>query len=240
MRKVISLTLTERCDELIVVIVPINEAEEKEWKHAARADRETQNKLLAKTFKDAGWQSERLLEQFVHATRCILALTNPCRSAKASDFYFQSIDQIKLSPWSKGRVVCIGDCAHAPTPLTGAGTSLAIVGAYVLAGELSVKEDPTEALQAYETMYRPFVEKIQNIPSFVPSIAHPATPFKLWIARTFLRLMALGVWLASFPAKLLPVFTPAEEDFPLPHYPALEESDSISKASTDIGALSGE
>ncbi len=70
------------------------------------------------------------------------------------------------------------DAAHAPTPLTGMGTSLAITGAYILAGELSKLKDgehPSKALEAYESTFRPFVERTQHIPFFVPAIAHPRT-----------------------------------------------------------------
>lgn len=91
-------------------------------------------------------------------------------------FYFQDIQQIRMSKWSNNRLVCLGDAAYAPTPLGGEGTTLAITGAYILAGELSKLErndHPSIALESYESSFHPFVEEVQHIPFFIPSIAHP-------------------------------------------------------------------
>ena len=87
--------------------------------------------------------------------------------AQAPDFYFHAIQQIKMSKLSNSRVICLGDAAYAPTPLTGMGTSLAITVAYVLAGELNKLadgENPSKALEAYESTFRPFIEESQKIP----------------------------------------------------------------------------
>ena len=73
-----------------------------------------------------------------------------------------------MSKWSKSLIICLGDAAYAPTPLTGMSASLAILGAYVLAGKLSKVNDsehPSKALEAYESTFRPFVEETQKIPS---------------------------------------------------------------------------
>jgi 2-polyprenyl-6-methoxyphenol hydroxylase-like FAD-dependent oxidoreductase len=77
---------------------------------------------------------------------------------KATDFYFGVAAQIKMKPWSSGRVVLVGDAAYCPSPLTGQGTSLALVGAYILAKELAQKpDDHAAAFEAYEARMRPFV-----------------------------------------------------------------------------------
>ena len=60
----------------------------------------------------------------------------------ADDFVLDSMAQVHLPAWSRGRVVLLGDAAWCPTPLSGLGTSLALVGAYVLAGELAAAADP--------------------------------------------------------------------------------------------------
>ncbi len=54
---------------------------------------------------------------------------------EAPDLYFDSLSQVRMNSWSKGRVVLLGDSAACPTPMAGMGTSIAVVGAYVLAGE---------------------------------------------------------------------------------------------------------
>jgi 2-polyprenyl-6-methoxyphenol hydroxylase-like FAD-dependent oxidoreductase len=61
-------------------------------------------------------------------------------------------------------VALVGDSAFAPSFFTGQGTSLAIVGAYILAGELASHENPTDAFAAYERIARPFVEANQDLP----------------------------------------------------------------------------
>ena len=96
-------------------------------------------------------------------------------SPEADDFYTQQFAQIKLDNWSEGRIAVLGDSASCPAPLTGQGTSLALCGAYVLAGEIAracskaaEKEDTNpwdsipEALVAYEATLRPFVHSIQG------------------------------------------------------------------------------
>ena len=84
-----------------------------------------------------------------------------------------------------------GDAAYAPTPLTGMGTSLAILGAYLLAGEPSelqahAGQHPGLAFMAYEQQFRKHIEKIQNIPWFVPGVAHPKTAFTRWLTQTII------------------------------------------------------
>jgi len=59
--------------------------------------------------------------------------------------------------------------------------SLAILRAYVLAGELSKVNDSehsSNAFEACESTFRPFVEETQKIPFFVPAIGHPETVWK--------------------------------------------------------------
>ena len=55
---------------------------------------------------------------------------------QAPDFYFDSASQVRMDNWSAGRVTLVGDAGYCPSPLSGQGTSLALVGAYVLASEL--------------------------------------------------------------------------------------------------------
>ena len=55
----------------------------------------------------------------------------------APDFYFDSVSQVKMDRWSEGRSVLLGDAAYCASPLSGMGTGMAVVGAYILAGELA-------------------------------------------------------------------------------------------------------
>jgi 2-polyprenyl-6-methoxyphenol hydroxylase-like FAD-dependent oxidoreductase len=99
--------------------------------------------ILAERFAGSGWEVPRLLAAL----------------GTAGDVYFDSISQVELPRWSAGRVVLLGDAAHCPSPASGQGTSMALVGAYVLAGELAAAGGAHEAaFSAYEDRVRPYVE----------------------------------------------------------------------------------
>ncbi|KAF3287800.1 hypothetical protein TWF132_008320 [Orbilia oligospora] len=196
--------------------MPLNEAHRQEWFMAARGDRKTQEALLRKEFTDAGWQSQRLLDSI----------------PTAPDFYFQAMQQIKMTKWSTGRIVCLGDTAYAPTPLTGMGTSLAINGAYVLAGELSKLEEgehPSKAFERYESLFRPFVEEQQKVPSLLPGFVHPngaGHRFLISIMGSALSKVVRTPWLISRLVGIL--FDDVDgDDFPLPRYKAFEDEETV-------------
>lgn len=191
--------------------MPTTDDEKRRWKEAARADRQVKEDLVRRQFADAGWEAQRLLEDM----------------REAPDFYFQQLEQIKMSQWSMERVVCLGDTAHAPTPLTGAGTSLALDGAYVLAGEISKLqpgEHPARALQAYEAAFKPFVEKTQDLPSFVPGVVHPQAAWHRWLIQTLLWFVSKAVAGAVATPWLRKKIGDHSNDldFPLPSYPLIE------------------
>ncbi|WP_329175938.1 FAD-dependent monooxygenase [Streptomyces decoyicus] len=77
---------------------------------------------------------------------------------EAGDLYFDGMQLIEMDRWSHGRVVLLGDAAHCPSPASGQGTGMALVGAYVLAGELAAAgRAPEEAFGRYETEMRGYV-----------------------------------------------------------------------------------
>lgn len=79
-------------------------------------------------------------------------------------FYYNELAQIRMPHWSKGRVVLAGDAAHCASPFSGQGTSLALVGAFVLGRELARHADaPAAAFAAYEQRMRPFVQLNQDM-----------------------------------------------------------------------------
>jgi 2-polyprenyl-6-methoxyphenol hydroxylase-like FAD-dependent oxidoreductase len=94
----------------------------------------------------------------------------------ASDFYFDDVSQIRMDRWSNGRVTLVGDAACGPTLITGQGTSMAIVGAYVLAGELaSAGGDYCTAFARYEQECRSYMEQNQQIARKARELRMPAT-----------------------------------------------------------------
>lgn len=190
---------------------PRNDAEKQRWESASRADRQTQEDLTRKEFADAGWQAQRLLDAM----------------SDTPDYYFQAVKQIKLAKWSNSRVVCLGDTAWAPTPLTGMGTTLALDGAYILAGELSKlgpDEHPAQAFEAYENILHKWIEGIQDgLPSAIPSAVHTTNTLHRWLFQNFmwaLNKIILNDWVAS----KLPD-PGADEDIKLPQYAAFADFD---------------
>ena len=81
-----------------------------------------------------------------------------------TQFYYNELAQIHMPTWSKGRVVLAGDAAHCASPFTGQGTSLALVGSFVLARELiRYPDQPAQAFAAYEERIRPYVHINQEL-----------------------------------------------------------------------------
>jgi 2-polyprenyl-6-methoxyphenol hydroxylase-like FAD-dependent oxidoreductase len=63
----------------------------------------------------------------------------------------------------EGQSRTVGDAAFCPSPLTGQGTSLALVDAYVLARDFAGSMGHDAALARYEKRLRPFVVANQDI-----------------------------------------------------------------------------
>jgi 2-polyprenyl-6-methoxyphenol hydroxylase-like FAD-dependent oxidoreductase len=81
-----------------------------------------------------------------------------------ADFYLDELSQVHMDRWSNGRVALVGDAAYCASVASGQGTSLALVGAYVLAGELAAAHgDHVAGFAGYETALREFVEANQKL-----------------------------------------------------------------------------
>jgi 2-polyprenyl-6-methoxyphenol hydroxylase-like FAD-dependent oxidoreductase len=69
-----------------------------------------------------------------------------------------------MDRWAQGRVVLVGDAAHCSSPMSGQGTSLALLGAYILAGELtSAGGDHQRGFANYDDAFRGYVERTQRL-----------------------------------------------------------------------------
>ncbi|MEU5190217.1 FAD-dependent monooxygenase [Streptomyces klenkii] len=108
-----------------------------------------QKALMAERLAHVGWETPRLLRAM----------------REAPDFYFDQMAQIRMDRWTGGRTALVGDAGYCPSPLSGQGTSLALVGAYVLAGELGKRDGGghAAAFARYETRMRPYVALNQAI-----------------------------------------------------------------------------
>ncbi len=107
-----------------------------------------QKRLLREQMTGFGWETQRILAHL----------------DDASDFYLDQVAQVVMDRWSSGRVGLIGDAAFSASPMSGAGTGLALVGAYMLAGELAAADwNPEAGFAGYEERMRSYVEANQEI-----------------------------------------------------------------------------
>ncbi|MFF3767742.1 FAD-dependent oxidoreductase [Streptomyces sp. NPDC001922] len=80
-------------------------------------------------------------------------------AASTDDLMATNATEIPLgTPWRSGRTLIIGDAAHAASPATGQGASMALEDAVVLAKSLRDTPDPDSGLSLYEACRRPRVE----------------------------------------------------------------------------------
>ncbi|MFD7369479.1 FAD-dependent monooxygenase [Nocardiopsis alba] len=116
---------------------------------------------------------------------------------------FDSVKQIHLDRWYRGRVVLLGDAGYCPSPMSGQGTTLAMVGAYVLALELSRHERLASALHAYETRMRPYVKACQEIADTGIGFLAPRTRLGLTARNTLLRFGGLLTRLSGLDRRVV-------------------------------------
>jgi 2-polyprenyl-6-methoxyphenol hydroxylase-like FAD-dependent oxidoreductase len=122
-----------------------------------RTDIDRQRELLIEAYRGVGWQVPDLLTKV----------------PRAREFYLDSLARVTIDHYSRGRVVLLGDAAYGNT-LGGFGTGLAIVGAYVLAGELlAAGGDHLAAFARYEEQFRGYA-KISQRGSAGPFLAPPS------------------------------------------------------------------
>jgi 2-polyprenyl-6-methoxyphenol hydroxylase-like FAD-dependent oxidoreductase len=153
-----------------------------------RRDVASQKKLLLETFSGMKWVTQQMLEMM----------------DGAPDFYFDSLSQVKMDQWSKGRVVLLGDAASCASPMSGMGTSIAFVGAYLLAGELKDSDgNYAKAFSNYEATMRGFVIEAQKMAESV-SWFIPQTRFKLWFSKK------LWSWMPESTMRKLMIEQPAQ------------------------------
>ena len=116
---------------------------------------------------------------------------------RAPTFYFDSIIQLQLETWSRGRVTLVGDAGYCPGPAVGGSTSIAVLGAYILAGELAAADgDYTAAFAAYE---RQMTEPVRRSRAFARAAAKSIVPNT---AAGVLALTRAGQLISLLPAGL--------------------------------------
>ncbi|GIH97327.1 FAD-dependent monooxygenase [Planobispora siamensis] len=122
-------------------------------------DTEQHKRLLTEAFAGVSWRAPELLE----------------RVRAAGDLYFDSVSQVRLPRWWNGRVALLGDAASCVS-LFGDGSTLAMAGAFTLAGELaSTADDPQAAFRRYEAAHRRLVDPRQRNIGQASALIVPAT-----------------------------------------------------------------
>ncbi|MFI5505833.1 FAD-dependent monooxygenase [Mycobacterium sp. NPDC051804] len=165
-------------------------------------DREGQLTILHRTFGDVGGAAPRVLAA-LH---------------EGAPMYFSAVGRVQPERWSKGRIALLGDAAFCNATFGGAGTSLALIGAYILAGELSEATDTDVALARYQDLMKPFVGTAPRVREGVLRLANPRT-------RNGIRVLHAGAGLAASPvgrtlSRLTGVANIGGDAARLPDYPA--------------------
>lgn len=176
----------------------------KPFRDAAKKGDDKLKAYVAERFQAPGWNKQKLLDGLM----------------KSDDFYASEWFQVKIPKIYKGRFVTVGDAGYAAGP-TGGGTSLALAGAYILAGELSQhKGDIAAGLKGYETRMRPIIDDLQQIPSGVLSFMAPQTTWGIWARNQFFKLVCwamkfkgLFAWASKYMASAF-----AGDKFNIPDY----------------------
>ena len=120
---------------------------DKQGRHVDPQDTNAHKDVLRAEFDQAGWECPQ-----------ILAAMESC-----DEVYFDRVSQIQMDNWSQGRVGLVGDAAFCPSLLAGQGAALAMIAAYVLAGELGRwPRQPQEAFKRYEERLHPFIADKQK------------------------------------------------------------------------------
>jgi 2-polyprenyl-6-methoxyphenol hydroxylase-like FAD-dependent oxidoreductase len=145
-----------------------------------------QRRLLRAAFADVGGEVPRLLDE-----------------ADGTDaFYFDSVTQLRLDGWSRGRVALVGDAGYCPGPAVGGSTSLAVVGAFTLAGELALAGgEHAVGYPAYERALGGYVRASRAFAAKMANRLVPRTRAQLWALTAGTRL------LTAVPAPLMRALT---------------------------------
>ena len=160
--------------------------------------------ILRKSFADVSGPAQRILAEL-----------------DSAPLYFDALGQVRTPRWSKGRIALLGDAAYCNATFGGGGTSLALIGAYVLAGELARTDDVSVALTRYEQFLRPRAES-QDVSMKVLRLANPRTQGGIRVLHAGARILAGPIGRTA--TKLIGQRGPgvAADGLQLPDYPPAE------------------
>ncbi len=171
------------------------------FREAAKQGDNALKQYLAQHYKGAGWRTDEVMQGMMGS----------------EDFYASEVFQVKPPCLYKGRFAMVGDAGYAPGP-TGAGTSLALAGAYVLAGEVAKhKGDLAAGLKGYEKQMRPLIADLQKVPPLIPTVLAPQTVWGLWLRNHIFAFIAWSRIMEISQKHFANVFAHADK-YPLQEY----------------------
>lgn len=171
------------------------------FREAMKQGDDTLKRFVAQHFKAAGWKASEIIKGMM----------------EAEDFYASEVVQVKTPTLSKGRFVLVGDAGYAPG-FTGGGTSLALAGAYLLAGEVGKhKGDVAAGLRGYEERMRPIIVDLQKVPPLVPTVMAPQTAWGIWLRNNIFAFIAWS-GILEFAQKYLAGAFASADKHKLPDY----------------------
>jgi len=186
----VAATSTARARALLVYTGPAFDPGER--------DVPRQKTALHERFRNMGWQAAEVLNGL----------------EEADDLYVDSIATVHVSRYAHGRVVLLGDAAYGGT-LGGQGTSLAIVGAFVLANELAHARSPEQAFARYEARLRPYASGCQKGAMRVGGFFAPRSALGILFRNAMYRLLTSRAMAGMFERLV----KSTASDFALPAYP---------------------
>lgn len=108
---------------------------------------DAQKALLRDLYRHGGWECSKVLAEL----------------ERTEVLYFDSVGQIRMQNWSRGRIALVGDAAFCVSLLAGQGSALAMISAYVLAGELAAASGQYQlAFGRYDTLLRRYISAKQR------------------------------------------------------------------------------
>jgi len=135
-----------------------------------------QKNMLRRVYSAGKWEYPQILQ----------------RLTETDDLYFDRVSQIRMENWSQGRVALAGDAAFCVSLLAGQGSALAMISAYVLAGELaSAGGRHEEAFANYEARLRSYISAKQQGAARFASAFAPRTAGGLWFRNQVIRAFAI-------------------------------------------------
>jgi 2-polyprenyl-6-methoxyphenol hydroxylase-like FAD-dependent oxidoreductase len=129
--------------------------------------------FLRARYRGAGWIAQDVLNAY----------------SGDDPIFFDSVTQIVMPQWHKGRVALIGDACGCLTLLAGQGSHMAMAGGYVLAQELARQSDHKTAFAAYQNFLRPHVESRRKDAARFAGLFVPGARSRPWLRRLFIQLL---------------------------------------------------